>query len=157
MQIELKSQFSYKYSVRLNFANTKRSQNLSFYRTVRERANLLFISCVYDRFAASSACCQGKHAATGSKLKISACLGMHTTFRVRSMEGSCILSYRIVLTSLLCLCVVDVCGDVKQQLLFFHHTHHLQHISRHHLHTAHRCGESAHNGGDDVQSTDAEQ
>lgn len=39
----------------------------------------------------------------------------------------------------------------------FLHTHHLQHISRDHLHTAHGGGKSAHNGGDDVKGTYAEQ
>lgn len=39
----------------------------------------------------------------------------------------------------------------------FHHTHHLQNISWHHLHTAHGCGQGAHNGGDNVQSTYGEQ
>lgn len=39
----------------------------------------------------------------------------------------------------------------------FHHTHHLQHISRNHLHTAHGSSESAHDGGYDIKGTYAEQ
>lgn len=37
------------------------------------------------------------------------------------------------------------------------HTHHLQHISGDHLHTAHGGGESTHDGGDDVEGAHAEQ
>ena len=39
----------------------------------------------------------------------------------------------------------------------FRHTHHLQHISRDHLHTAHGGGQSTHDGGDDVEGAYAEQ
>lgn len=36
-------------------------------------------------------------------------------------------------------------------------THHLQHFSGDHLHTAHGGGESTHNGGDDVQGAHTEE
>lgn len=36
-------------------------------------------------------------------------------------------------------------------------THHLQHFSGDHLHAAHGGGESAHNGGDDVQGANTEE
>lgn len=36
-------------------------------------------------------------------------------------------------------------------------THHLQDISRDHLHAAHGCGQCAHDGGEDVEGTHAEE
>lgn len=36
-------------------------------------------------------------------------------------------------------------------------THHPQDVGRHHLHAAHGGSQGAHDGGDDIESTDAEQ
>lgn len=36
-------------------------------------------------------------------------------------------------------------------------THHLQDISRDHLHATHGCGQGAHNGGEDIKGTDTEE
>lgn len=36
-------------------------------------------------------------------------------------------------------------------------THHLQHLGGDHLHAAHGCGQSAHDGGDDVEGTNTKE
>lgn len=42
-------------------------------------------------------------------------------------------------------------------LLLLNPTHHLQHLRGDHLHAAHGCGQSTHDGGDDVEGTNTKQ